>query len=626
MKKITLLCLLVLSFVYTNEVIAQTLNQNAGWPNAAWTVTGTFDAANPDVFEGDPTVDVNFAYDDDDQGNVAGMNDNDIVAESPVIDLTAASGAGETWLTISGDYVYNYLEDDVLKFQYWDADASAWTDWGFGFTADTAGAPTNDYCSAIAESYTTSILNIVGFTATQLSGFKYRISYDDNPAGSDWNYGFCFQAPTITSETPPSCPDPLSLVATPIAFDTANISWNEIGTASVWDIELVDITAAGVPTGNPTSIGVSNPTMLSGLTASNDYEVYVRADCDASGGTGVSNWVGPVAFTTPVACDVINGAPLIDALTDISIDFSWTAPVTGTPVGYNWEIVEDGTGQGGTILASGSTAGTTASSGDVLTLNTTYNVFVQTDCGVAEGTSVWAGPYSFTTQPAPEPANNDCDGAESVTQETNIADVASATAIPGSLAGATASGLPAEVCNGFTGIANDDVWYSFVALTSNVNVTFDAPNTDTVAVLYSGTCGALSVVGCDDSGNPEAISATGLVVGDTYYTRVFQYGTSTTLGDDFTVSIWSPDTLGTEEFENENAFTYFPNPVKNELTLNAQKDIQNVAVYNMLGQEVLRTAPNATDSIINMNELSQGAYFVQVTIGNIVETVRIIKQ
>jgi hypothetical protein len=60
--------------------------------------------------------------------------------------------------------------------------------------------------------------------------------------------------------------------------------------------------------------------------------------------------------------------------------------------------------------------------------------------------------------------------------------------------------------------------------------------------------------------------------------------------------------------------------------LNAQKDIQNVAVYNMLGQEVIRTAPNTVNSTVNMNELSQGAYFVKVTIGNQIKTLRIIKQ
>ena len=35
--------------------------------------------------------------------------------------------------------------------------------------------------------------------------------------------------------------------------------------------------------------------------------------------------------------------------------------------------------------------------------------------------------------------------------------------------------------------------------------------------------------------------------------------------------------------KNENAFSYFPNPVKNELSLKAQSNIENVSVFNMLG-------------------------------------------
>ncbi len=43
----------------------------------------------------------------------------------------------------------------------------------------------------------------------------------------------------------------------------------------------------------------------------------------------------------------------------------------------------------------------------------------------------------------------------------------------------------------------------------------------------------------------------------------------------------------------------------------------------MLGQEVLRTSPNALESKVDMNALSQGSYFVQVTIDNGSEADRI---
>ncbi|MUU76852.1 fibronectin type III domain-containing protein [Winogradskyella endarachnes] len=93
---------------------------------------------------------------------------------------------------------------------------------------------------------------------------------------------------------------------------------------------------------------------------------------------------------------------------------------------------------------------------------------------------------------------------------------------------------------------------------------------------------------------------------------------------DFDVSC-SQD-LSTTGFDNETAFSYFPNPVKNTLTLNAQNTIEHVAMYNMLGQEVLRATPNAIDSELDMSQLQSGAYFVKVTIANSIQTIKVIKQ
>lgn len=84
-------------------------------------------------------------------------------------------------------------------------------------------------------------------------------------------------------------------------------------------------------------------------------------------------------------------------------------------------------------------------------------------------------------------------------------------------------------------------------------------------------------------------------------------------------------TLTVETQNQISDFQYYPNPVTNNLTLRAQNNIQTIAVYNMLGQEVLRTAPNAVDSTVDMSALNSGAYFVRVTIDNISETIRIIK-
>ena len=129
------------------------------------------------------------------------------------------------------------------------------------------------------------------------------------------------------------------------------------------------------------------------------------------------------------------------------------------------------------------------------------------------------------------------------------------------------------------------------------------------------------VVG-DGAGLQANLLVTTLDAGITYYFVVDGFnGTTGT----FDIAISDP-TLSVDSIESEASFTYYPNPVNNELQLNAQKDIQNVAVYNMLGQEVLRMSPNTIESTVDMSGFSQGAYFVQVTIDDSVETIRIIKK
>ncbi|WP_323787818.1 T9SS-dependent choice-of-anchor J family protein [Psychroserpens sp.] len=176
-------------------------------------------------------------------------------------------------------------------------------------------------------------------------------------------------------------------------------------------------------------------------------------------------------------------------------------------------------------------------------------------------------------------------------------------------------------CDLFQSIA--DLWFTFVAPASGEVDIVTSLGTATASHLavYEGTCGALTELSCSTVATAGA-SLTGLTGGNTYYIQLWNNGS-----EEGTIDITLSDaSLSLNSFENENAFSYFPNPVKNELSLRAQNTIQNVSVFNMLGQEVLRATPNTLNSNLDMNGLSQGAYFVQVTINNVTETVRILKQ
>lgn len=201
MKKITLFLLLI--FLSLSS-FSQQVKQTAAWPapspdpnGLAWTITGTFNA-DPTAFEASPILTSNFAFDDDDAGNTS---DDTIAAESPIIDLTDAIANGETRLEVSTSYTYNDLFD-TLVLEYYDAEADAWILWDqFLKTEDE---PEDQYCSGGRDYYASPLLNIAGFTATQQTGFKYRIRYDDEGGNNPgWRWGFCFDAPTIRSAGPP---------------------------------------------------------------------------------------------------------------------------------------------------------------------------------------------------------------------------------------------------------------------------------------------------------------------------------------------------------------------------------------------------------------------------------------
>lgn len=88
--------------------------------------------------------------------------------------------------------------------------------------------------------------------------------------------------------------------------------------------------------------------------------------------------------------------------------------------------------------------------------------------------------------------------------------------------------------------------------------------------------------------------------------------------------VWA-NPLGTGTFNN-SAFTYYPNPVKDILNLSYDKNITKVAVYNVLGQEIMIKNNNANQSQLDMSSLASGTYLVRVTADNAEKTFKVIKQ
>ncbi|TGD58201.1 T9SS-dependent choice-of-anchor J family protein [Flavobacterium humi] len=231
------------------------------------------------------------------------------------------------------------------------------------------------------------------------------------------------------------------------------------------------------------------------------------------------------------------------------------------------------------------------------------------------------GSFAYTCPPA----NDDCATAIVLTPGGNFA----AHSVVATNVGATASaGETAPGCASYSG---GDVWYSVVVPASG-SLTFENNTetggiTDSAAAVYSGTCGALVLVDCDDSSSSDPddhpmMEVTGRTPGEVLYYRVWEYGNNA-FGQ-VRVSAYDAS-LGTASFDM-NGFSAYPNPVKDVLNLSYTKEISNVSVHNLLGQQIMSKPVNATQSRIDLSALSSGTYLVKVTVDNLVQTIKIVKQ
>ena len=220
------------------------------------------------------------------------------------------------------------------------------------------------------------------------------------------------------------------------------------------------------------------------------------------------------------------------------------------------------------------------------------------------------GSLSYTCPPS----NDDCANAISVlNMPYNNSQNASA-----------ATGPVVSTCTGM----NDGVWYTVVGNGSNIIIDVTAvTGWDPELGVYNGSCGNFTCVASIDNGGTSAGETYTIVastLGTTYYVNVGHYSS---FGDSpegpFTISVTT--TLSSDSFNNAN-FSAYPNPVKDVLNISYTSEISSVRVINMIGQEVLSKNINATSSQVDMSQLSAGTYIINVTVGDAIKTLKVVKQ
>ena len=85
------------------------------------------------------------------------------------------------------------------------------------------------------------------------------------------------------------------------------------------------------------------------------------------------------------------------------------------------------------------------------------------------------------------------------------------------------------------------------------------------------------------------------------------------------------ETLGNASFAFSN-LNYFPNPLKNTLTISNDAPIEFISISSVLGQQILSQKVNTLQTEIDLSTLSNGIYFVKVMCNGAEKTVKIIKE
>ena len=177
-------------------------------------------------------------------------------------------------------------------------------------------------------------------------------------------------------------------------------------------------------------------------------------------------------------------------------------------------------------------------------------------------------------------------------------------------------------------IFSEDLVDDINAITPPENLTATAKSTSSIELTWEAVENASSYfVYCNDE-EIANITATTYVVENLEYNTEYCY-TVTAMGVD-TESDPSEEacakTLGESLAENTSYLNIFPNPATDNLSIEANEEITEVNIYNIIGVSVYNEQCTNNNLNVNISEFNSGVYFIKVKTGNGETVKRFIKQ
>jgi endoglucanase len=109
--------------------------------------------------------------------------------------------------------------------------------------------------------------------------------------------------------------------------------------------------------------------------------------------------------------------------------------------------------------------------------------------------------------------------------------------------------------------------------------------------------------------------------------KLYQFLLSSNIGIVYVDNIYfhKNTVLSTDSFAVSKVKLY-PNPTSNVLNIESVGTIQNIAIYNVLGQEVMNKLTNKTLVSLDISGLNAGVYIIKTAIDGNVSSTKFIKE
>ncbi len=338
-----------------------------------------------------------------------------------------------------------------------------------------------------------------------------------------------------------TCPGiPNMLGTSGVTANGFNINWAAPtgGSAAAITYTVQVTTDAGFTApiaGSPFTVSAPTTTLnINGLSAGTLYYYRILADNGCSSAYVSSN---VTTLLSPCVAPAQATAFVLGTITTTSLPASFSGTANGYLVIRSLTSTPPLQPSNGTIYNAGNiatlgaaftfvqSAATPTIAGTGLASGTQYYYFIY----AFNNTSCSGGPIYNTLGPLTGNGttiptfNDECSTAISLTVNTSCT---FATYSNASATTSSTTGTPAPVCASYLG---NDVWFKAVVPANGILIIDTQTGTmlDSGIALYSGTCGALTLIECDDddstNGTMSYIYRTGLTPGTTIYIRVWEF-------------------------------------------------------------------------------------------------------